>query len=227
MPGLAPLFVSGMADKVAVIAVKCLAVAGGFLAGFVIGGVAAWAFDRWVFARKTPDFVKQAVRVLSGLAVAILVAMIVFGDGSGGGLFGGSGDGTGTGTPQNTDSGKKSDTPAPSVKPPDPKVVPPKVDAVRTPEVKPTDVVIRVTFLGGADVTGDRFYQLDDDPAPKTFEELKAAITKRKESEPRKVYLAVQFPARNRIAEDSVNVTQVTEWARNSMGIEVLWPGKK
>lgn len=221
-----PLFVSGASERIAAFAIKCLAVGGAFLAGYVLGGVVAFAVNKWVFAEKTPDVVKKAVRFLAGLALAILVAMIVFGDGGGGGLFGGGADGSGKGTPDADNNSKDKGDKTPPSQPPTKD--PPKVNVPnKTPEVKPTDVIIRVTFLGGPDVVGDRFYLLDDEPTAKTFDELKAAIQKKKEGETRKVYLAVQFPAKNRIAEDSINVTQVTDWVRNVVGIEVLWPGKK
>jgi hypothetical protein len=225
MVALVPLLGVGLMEKVAALAIKCLAVGGGFLAGYALGGAAAWALDKWVFAKKSPDALKKAFRLVTGVGLAIVVALVVFGEGSGGGLFGGGGgDATGKGKGSDTTDPTKTEKSTTST-PPDPNVPKPKIDPVKTPEVKPTDVVIRVTFLGGSDVTGDRYYQLDDEP--KTFDELKAAIAKRKESTTQKVYLAVQFPTKNRIAEDSLNVTQVTDWARNSMGIEVLWPGKR
>ena len=89
---------SGLAEKVAGYANKCPAVAGGFLNGYFLGKVVAWALDRWVFAQKAPEQVKKAVSFVSGLALAILVALIVFGEG-GNGLFGrggSTGDGKGT-----------------------------------------------------------------------------------------------------------------------------------
>lgn len=221
-----PMLAVPGAEQVAAFGVKCLAVAGGFLAGYALGGLAAWGLDRWVFAKKAPDFVKKTIKLLTGIAAAILVALLVFGEGSGGGLFGGGrgSDGSGTGQPSN-DPGKKSEQPTPPT-PPDVKA--PKVEA-KTPAISPEDPKVRVTFLGGEAVRGDRFYLLDNDPAPKTFEELKAAVLKRKEGTTRPMFLLVQFPAdpRQRIDENSINVTQVTSWARNFAGIEVVWPGKK
>lgn len=226
MLAVVPMFALPGTEQVAAFGIKCLAVVGGYGAGYLLGGVAAWALDRWVFARKAPDFVKQTIKILSGVALAILVALLVFGSGSGGGLFGGGGgpDGTGTGTPNPDDTGKKHEQPTP---PPDPKV--PKVDAPPTPAISPEDPKVRVTFLGGDAVKENRFYLVDDDPHPRTFDELKAEITKRKEGTARPMFLLVQFPTdpRHRIDENSINVTQVTSWARNVAGIEVVWPGKK
>ncbi|MDB5311593.1 MAG: hypothetical protein JWO38_5795 [Gemmataceae bacterium] len=225
------MFVSGAAEKLAAIGIKCLAVAGGFLAGYAIGGATVWALDRWVLAQKAPDFLKKSVRVVAGVAAALLVAFIVFGDGTGGGWFGGgggSGDGNGTNPSQSSDPGKQNDQSTPPVKQPDPKTTP-KLDTPKTPDVRPEDPRVRVTFLGGDAVQGDRFYLLDDDPSPKTFDELKKAVMARKEGTPRPMFLLVQFPGdpRQRIDENSINVTQVTSWARNVAGVQVVWPGKK
>jgi len=46
-------------EQLAAFGVKCLAVAGGFLAGYAIGGVGAWALDKWAFAKKSPDVLKK------------------------------------------------------------------------------------------------------------------------------------------------------------------------
>ena len=211
-----PFSIPGAAEVV-----KCLAVGGGFLVGTVAGGAVAWALNRWVFANKSPEWVKKAARVACGVLVAAVVAWLVFGDGSGGGLFGGggaAGDGTGKGGDTKADPAAKAEPPAAATKP-DAKALP-KLPPVKPPDVKPSDVGLNVTFLGGSDVVGERYYLFDGERM--TFEELKAAILKQKSEATQRVYLAALFPATNRIAEESVNVTQVTDWARNVVGIEVL-----
>jgi len=203
-------------------AMNCLAVAGGFFAGYVLGAIACWAVDKWLFARRSPDAAKKAISVLCGIALALLIAFLVFGEGSGGGWFGGSGsDGSGTGTPEN---GAKTDPNA--ARPVDPKVQP-KIDPSKSHELKPDDPKVRVTFLGGDAVQGDRFYLIDDDPIPKTFAELKAIVQTRKEASPATLTLVVLYPPdpRQRIDPNSINVAQVTSWAE-SLGIGVFKPGK-
>jgi len=205
------------AEKFAALAVKGLAVAGGFLAGYVAGGTVAWALDRWVFAHKTPDFVRKSIRLLAGVVVAVLVALVVFGDGTGGGLFGGGGaTGDGTGKGGAADVPNKTNKPTP----PDPKTPPAKIEPVPNPEIQADDVAIRVTFLGGDDAVNERYYAIDDKRM--TFEELKDAITARKRATSQRVYLVLQFTEKNRVLDNSVNVTQVTEWAKNAHGIESL-----
>jgi hypothetical protein len=178
---LADGLASGAGEKVATFVVKCLAVAGGFLVGYFLGGVVAWALDRWVCAQKAPGPVKKAVSWVAAVALALLVALIVFGDG-GNGLFGrGGGTGDGKGTPASTDnSGKAAPVPTP-----DHKDVPPKKDDQPGPPPPPTPGDVRVTILPDDEVREGRFYLIDGDAAPKNFDEFKSAILARqKEARP-------------------------------------------
>ena len=194
-------------EQIAAFAVKCLAVAGGFLAGYVIGGMGAWALDKWALAKKTPDVLKKTISFLCGVALALLIAFIVFGDGSGSGWLGGGGGSDGPGTNSNNpDGGQKPD----ASKPVDPKVQP-KIDP---PKAQSEIDVLVVTFLGGEEVQGDRFYKLDGSD-PMSFEQLKAAILKRKETAKRPLKLEREFSTDpgKKISKDSINVRQVENWA--------------
>jgi hypothetical protein len=210
-----PLFVSGMADKLATFVIKCLAVGGGFLAGFLFGWALAAALNRWVFRSKVGPQVVQLTRLVFGLVVAVLVALIIFGEG-GGGLFGhGRGEGEGKGTASENTS---KDQPAP-----------PKADdpnkATTPPEARPAEVVIPVTILGGTDVRDERFYVVGTDRAPKTFAEARAAISATKAAEKRKVSLAILLsPPPNRLPLDHRAVTQLTNWAKDEAGLDVTFP---
>lgn len=175
-----PLLAMGLglgAEGATALVVKGLAVGGGFLVGYFLGAAVAWALDRWVFARKAPPQAKKAVAFVAGVAVAVLLAMILFGEG-GNGLFGRGGDSSNQkgATP---DDGKQA--PQPQQKKDDEKKdqTPPKVAP------KPTPGDLHVTILGGNDVTADsqgngRFYLFEGDPAPKTFEEFKEAVEARR-----------------------------------------------
>jgi len=210
------LFVSGMAERLAGFAIKCLAVGGGFLAGYLLGGLVAYALDRWVFNKKDPDLVKKSVRMVSGLVLAIIVALIVFGEG-GGGLGLGGGEGKGTGTP--TGEGQKEKTPAPA---------PPDKEKQATPvpaDTRPNEGTIRVTVLGGTEVANERFYLIDDDRTPKTFAEVRAAVLARKAGDKRRMTLAILFPPPpNRLPIDHGAVTQLVKWARDEAGLDVTFP---
>ena len=140
------------------------------------------------------------------------------------GWAGGGGDGSGTNS-QNPDNGKKTD-PA-TTAPVDPKVQP-KIDTAKSPELRSDDPKVRITFLGGDAVQGDRFYLIDDDAVPKSFAELKTLVQKRKDAAAAPLTLIVLYPTdpRLRIDPNSINVTQVTSWAKG-LGIGVYEPGKK
>jgi hypothetical protein len=203
-------------------AINCCAVVGGFIAGWLIGAIGGWAVDKWMFAKRSPAAAKKAINILCGLLLAILIGFLVFGEGGGRG-WGFSGDGNkGEGASTNPDAGKTDpDTP------PD-KKTPPKIETPKTQDVKPGDSQVRITFLGGDAVQGDRFYLMDDEPVPKSFAELKAALIKRRDAATGTLTLVVLFPTdpRQRIDPNSINVAQVTAWAE-AQGIGVFRPARK
>lgn len=216
-----PLFMAEMSDRLELLAMKCLTVLGGFLAGYVAGRLGGWAFDRWVYKGTTPEGLKKTAGTVLGLVVALIVALLIFTFGEGGGSGGGSGAGAG--------SGKAAEQPAGTpVKEPD--KPPAKVDPV---EVKPSgadDPVVRVTFLGGDAVRADRYYLIDDGKDPKTLDEAKAEITARKKkAEPKSLVLYELYPADQRLAPppDNPSVSQLRDWANRDLGITVIRPGRK
>jgi hypothetical protein len=217
------LFVSGAAERLAGLAIKCLAVGGGFLAGYLLGGAIALALDRWVFAKKAPEMVKKGVRWVSGLILAIIVALIVFGEGGGG--FGmGGGEGKGSGTPGTEGQSKDKQTP----QPPTSENERPPVSPVTPADTRPTEVVIRVTILGGTDVRQERFYLIDDDGTPRTFAEVRATVAQRKANDKRKATLAILFPPPpNRLPLEHPAVTQLVTWGRDEAGLDVTFPAGK
>lgn len=184
--------------------VNGLAVLGGFLAGYVMAGLIAKLLDRVLVLRKSPLWLHRIIRILGGVAVAMLVAMIVFGHGKGWNLFGGGADGTAeaTGTqPVSTTAVQKTEPP------PEPKTQGEAGDR------------IRVTILGGTDVKAERFYLLDDDLSPMTLAELKSAVLKRKESSSKLPTLEVRSASRNTLPTDHPAVAMLTRWAREVAGL--------
>lgn len=174
-----PLLAMGLglgAEGATALVVKGLAVGGGFLVGYFLGTAVAWALDRWAFAHKAPPQLKKVVALVAGVALAVVVALILFGEG-GNGLFGRGGEGDQKGaTP---DEGKKAPEPRPEEpkekEPPKPKVVP-----------KPTPGDIRVAILGGDEVKEGpnregRFYLVEGNPEPMTLTQLKKFVDQRRE----------------------------------------------
>jgi hypothetical protein len=178
-----PLLAAGLgvsAEGATALVIKCLAVGGGFLIGYFLGAAVAWGLDRWVFAHKAPPQVKKAVALVAGVAVAIVVAMILFGEG-GKGLFGRGGDGDQKGKPDS--DGKQN--PAP----PEPKKEVPKEQEPPKKDVpKPTPGDIHITILGAGEVMPDpqtnkgRFYLLPGESEPKNFPEFQKAVEARRKA---------------------------------------------
>ncbi len=218
------LFALFDSEKIAAFGRNCLTVVGAFIAGYIVGAIASWAADKWLFARRSPDAAKKAISVIVGFIIAAIVAFLVFGDGAGSGWLGGGDGSTGTGT-NNPDNSQKKETDPP--KPVDP-IVQPKIEPQDGSSLKSEDPKVHVTFLGGDAVQGDRFYLLDSDPIPKTFPELKAFVQKKRTASMAPLTLVVLYPSdpRQRIDPNSINVAQVTSWAE-AQGIGVYRPAKK
>jgi hypothetical protein len=107
-----PLADVDVATKAGKYVLYVLAVAGGFLVGNVVTWIVCRAVAKLAFKRKMNEQFERALRILGGIAVAILVAYLLFRFGSGWGLGGsGSGEGQGTGT-----SGQSDDRPNDSPK---------------------------------------------------------------------------------------------------------------
>ncbi|HUR55141.1 MAG TPA: hypothetical protein VMZ71_13490 [Gemmataceae bacterium] len=218
------LFGVSFEAKLAAFGMKCLTVAGAFLAGWVLGLLLAMGLNRWLFKNKMPEPFKQVSKIVCALALAILVAVLIFGDGSGGGQFSGGGaDGKAAGTATDLDK-NKSGNPATEA-PKDDK----KQPAPATPiDSRPTEVTIRVTVLGGTDVRDEKFYLLDDDRSPKSLREVKDAVLARKAKETRKTVVAVlRSPPPNRVPLDHGSVTQLVTLVQNEAKLDITFPVEK
>lgn len=189
-----------------------LAVAGGFLVGYVGVIVLGWAADKFLFKRPSPALLHRACRVLGGLIVALLVAMLLFGEGGGEG--GGTGEGAGNGKSSPTTGTLDPATPNAE---PQPKPVKP---------LPPAEERVRVTILGGTDVKDAKFYLVEDDAAPRTFAEVKAAVEKKKAATAKSLGLEIRFPPQNTLPQDHPAVAQLARWARDTAGLSVSFPAE-
>ncbi|HEX4610763.1 MAG TPA: hypothetical protein VH092_21415 [Urbifossiella sp.] len=209
MTAAVPMFLAGASDRLADLALNCLAVAGGFLAGHLLGRLVVWGLDRWVFAKKTPEMLRKLVQMACGIAVAILVALIVFG--KGGGTGGGSGDGQGKG------SGDASDTPGKAdAKPPDDKRPPVKVELPKAIDVDSSVPAVHVTVLAGPAAEGDKLYWFETDRTNLTLDAVKDKILKKKaEVAGKPLQLVVVFPTdpNHQPPDNHPTVTELTRWA--------------
>lgn len=186
-----------------------LATVGAFLVGYVLVALLGWLFDKYLLKRKSPELLHRVCRLLGGLILAILVAMMLFGGG------GGSGDGTGDGA----GTGTASPGPASNVESTDPKAVAAKV-------APPVEVRVRVLVLGGTDVKDQKFYVVDDDPAPLAFADAKSAIQRKKDATAKSVGLEIRFPVQNALPRDHPAVAQLARWAGEVAGLTVTFPAE-
>jgi|GEM_PF-1738285 hypothetical protein len=210
-------------ERFAQLIVNLLAVGGGFLFGFLLSGLFLWLFDRWLFGGRLPDAFYRAWKTVGGIAMAALVAIIVFGHGEGWTLFGGGGTG-----PENRAPGE-SQTASPTT----PATVPePPSDAepIAAPRVvlPKTDRIIQITMLGGEDVKNQRFYLVDSDPVAKSLAEVQAIILARKAESPPNVGLGllIRFSAANVLPRTHPAVVILSQWAQDH-GVAVTFPADK
>ena len=170
-------------DHVAALAMNALAVGGGFLAGYAVTAVAARLLDRRLTGGKSPEEMHKALRLLGGVAGAVLVALLVF-------RGGGGGPGDGPGTTAATGAGSGSGTTA---------VTSPSPDAAgkpKPPEPARTEEVVRVTVLSGADVVGERFYIVEGGATKLTLDEVKRDLAARKAVAVKSIAVEVVLSAR-------------------------------
>ena len=199
---------------------NCLAVGGGFLAGMLIGKLSAKAFDKWIIGKPTPDGLHKVAMYLCGIIVAIIVALVVFGDGTGKGTGSskGTGEGEGEGKSANTNKG---DGAAPTT--PTTKEMPP-IELVPKDPALPTEL-LKVILLGGEDVVEERFYKLSDINKALNFEEIKTEILQRKNASTKKMGLEIRLDPKNMLPREHVAVRRLEKWARTEAAMSVLFPG--
>ena len=196
------------------LAMNCLIVIGAYVVGYIGGGIVLGALDKWAFKKKTPDGLKKIVRIVTGIIAAIIAASVLFWGGGGGDGPGGPGTGTG-GDSKNDKKGDEPQQPPQKDKPlPDP---------IKPQTGKGDRPALRVTFLGGSDVTGGRAYLLDDEKPAKTFAELTDAIKKRRAAEPNGIKLYLGRTGMDPVSRQSTDVKDLEQWAeKENIGFE--WP---
>ncbi len=198
-------------DHVAALAMNALAVGGGFLAGYAVTGVAAYFLDRRLTGGKSPEGMHKALRMLGGVAGAVLVALLVF-------RGGGGGPGDGPGTTAATGAGSGNGTTAVTSPSPDTTAL------TKPPESAKTEEVVRVRVLSGADVVGEKFYLVEGDPAKLTLDEVKRSLAARKAGTLKS--LTVEVTLAERTDPDGSGVRSLIDAARNA-GYAVKLPQTK
>ena len=188
---------------------KLLAVAGGGAVGYLLIGGILRLLGRYVFRNKLPAFVHWAVRLAGGVAGALLVWFWLAGAGGGGpgggggwGMFGGSGTGPGSG-----DAALKA-----------------KKEKLSKAGTEKRGAAMEVEMLGGPAVKEERFYKIEGEPEPVTFDEAKRRIADRLIKQPDLKVLRIVVRLES-VASDHEAVKQLERWAReNGLTPEVAKP---
>lgn len=145
--------------------ITVLAVAGGFLVGAILTHVLGRMFFSFIIKGETPEKLMRVIRFAGGVAAAILVYLLLSGEGGLG--LGGKGGGDST----NTNQGDNKDQ------------TPPKKEEEKKEQKKdpnkdksggsPEELVVTVLRY---DSPGKKFYRLGDDPEALTIEDLLVKI---------------------------------------------------
>lgn len=177
-----------------------LAIGGGFLLGSVLMWFVVRMVAKFTFQQKPNKAVDMVARGIGGIAGALLIALLVFGDGGWG--FGGSGGGR-PGGPGGKDL-QQPNTPATN-----------KETDKAKPEIPPIKVTpedlsdrVKIVILGGS-VKDDKFYLLEQ---PMSLDELKKALETRNQQ--KKLNGLTVFVYKNSAALDSAVVSDLKDLAR-------------
>jgi hypothetical protein len=201
-----PLF-ADMFDHVGKVVLGALAVAGGFLIGNLLTLVACRILAKFVFKQKFNEKLEKALRVIGGIALAVLIAFLVFQGGSGWG-FGGGGSGEGSG-----DDGKGEG---------------------KSGEVKVRESPTTPKTVGSAtfEVTEFRIVVLPSKEYPRIFRfagaqdvlDLAGAKARLKElQDGSKGNLRIELAIyKDSPAEDHPDIRALTDYAHNTLGISTL-----
>lgn len=187
-------------DRIAAMAMNALAVGGGFLAGYLLATLAAYFLDRWLTGGKSPVGLHKTVRAIGGVCGAVLVALLVFGDGTG------TGRGDGPGTTPSTGAG--AGTTAVTTLAPDP------ATKDKPPEPPRTEEIVRVKILSGVDVVEERFYVLDGETVAVTLEGIKRELAARKKASAKS--LTVQIDLGERTDQNGSGVQSLKRVAQDA-----------
>ncbi len=172
------LLVADLGLNIGTMIVNALAVAGAGAFGYFATRFVIWFVGKFVIHRKPPPQISKVIGLFGGVAMALLIAGLLFkGQGGGGWGFGpGFGFGTGAGT---------SSTETSSTEPTTKKSNPETVTSTPTPK---TPNPLRIRMLGGNNVQkvdGDlAFYQPEPGNEAYTLDRLKSLIRDRMQATP-------------------------------------------
>ena len=207
------------------IIVNVLAIAGAFLVGMILTHGFLSLSCHLLFRKQPPQGVKKVTRLLGGVLLAIGVAFLVFGDGTGWGI----GTGNTTGQGDSTKPGPKQELSVasqfpistmqePKEDPKPPEEVKPKVE----PKELPMDETERIVILGGYDVL-QRYYRIEGKGETLNLSQLTQFLKARK-TDPTKPLKGITILVfKDSATTEGPVVAQLRKWAEDN-GLGVYFP---
>ncbi len=192
---------------VQMLVIKGLAVAGGAAVGYFLGGWFLWLVGRLFFFRKVPPRAVGTVRLLSMIALGMLVYLWVFGNSTAGGLGGGGGWWPFGGKAGQGDNAGTASTTEPVQKPPEERTEEPAkaLEQGRT---------LQIRMLGGDRVIEQRFYQVEGQASALNWLALRKLLEQQASEEPPLKGIEIVL-FKDSVDRDNPAVTQVENWARD------------
>jgi hypothetical protein len=194
-----------MFDHAGKVIIGALAVGGGFLVGNLLTLLACRILAKFALKQRLNETLEKALRVIGGIALAVLVAFLVFRGGSGWG-FGGGGSGDGSGE-EAKGEGK------PGEQPPDaPKGPPKSLDSK----------VIQVTELSVTVLTPrehPKTFKFLGERDGRTLEEAKAYLKKLQDGSDGKLRLLTLTIYQDSTAEGHPDVRAFEDYAHNTLSM--------
>lgn len=190
-----------VATKAGQYVIYVLAVAGGFLIGNWLTWLVCRLIARLFFKRSTHLKLERALRILGGIAVAVLVAFLLFRFGTGWGLGGsgtGEGEGTGGPTPKDANLGKDKQ---------------PKVDPKTKEDPATLASGTKVTILRGRDFP--KSYLFEGETEGVDFPTAKEKLRKRLEDSEGRLKFVDIIIYRNSTAERNALVEDLEAFAHD------------
>jgi hypothetical protein len=155
-----PLAEFGSIEKTAI---SVLAVAGGFLIGYLATGVLAHVVNKFTLRKQSPGRLVRFLKMAGGTAAAIAIYLMLSGEGGFG--FGGKGGGNS----QSKNEGKSDAATNPNKDTPDKSKTTDVKQKTKDEEVRGTPLSV---YILGVDASNGRFFRFEDEAQPLTDEEI-------------------------------------------------------
>ena len=205
------MFESFSKENITHLLIGGLWIVGGFIAGYILGALAAFGFDRLIVKKQSPPALHKIVRTTCALIVAIAAALFYFHSGKGDGP-GGDGPGGGDKSGDTRTTGGTLPTTAtatPATKPDPPPVKFQIVEAVK----------VRIAFGNDVEPSTEKFFQVNDAPDKTDLAGLKAAVKERKLAAKGQVVIVYEFAPS---ASERTYPWGVLSGAKESLGAPLL-----